>query len=217
MESIYTDLALYGSKNQCAKMDNVFFPISEVCGGTVSLCMSLLCKFVLFQLFFFLFFLPLFCNLYLSVSVIFISLFLYLYFCISEIHGIDMDLSYRHGLMVLRRTHGVDIRVMVQKRTHGIDNNYGTDSDSWYRLGQVYLLQLYRIHSLITCLRECHVLPICWIFVIILWFRDFLQVPLSLTHLDKPRFGQQLLYQLCELIARKVPSNLSGIASYNIQ
>ena len=37
MESIYTELALYGSKNECAKTDNVFFPISEVCDGTVSL------------------------------------------------------------------------------------------------------------------------------------------------------------------------------------
>ena len=37
MEGIYTKLALYGSKNLCARTDNVFFPISEVCDGTVSL------------------------------------------------------------------------------------------------------------------------------------------------------------------------------------
>ena len=37
MESIYTELALYGSKNECARTDNVIFPISEVCDGTVSL------------------------------------------------------------------------------------------------------------------------------------------------------------------------------------
>ena len=37
MESIYTELALYGSRNECTKTDNVFSPISEVCDGTVSL------------------------------------------------------------------------------------------------------------------------------------------------------------------------------------
>ena len=37
MESIYNELALYGSKNECARTDNVFSPISEVCNGTVSL------------------------------------------------------------------------------------------------------------------------------------------------------------------------------------
>ena len=37
MESIFTKLALYGSKNECARTDNVFSPISEVCDGTVSL------------------------------------------------------------------------------------------------------------------------------------------------------------------------------------
>ena len=37
MESIYAQLALYGSKNECARTDNVFPPISEVCTGTVSL------------------------------------------------------------------------------------------------------------------------------------------------------------------------------------
>ena len=37
MESIYTELALYGSKKVCARTDNVFPPISEVYDGTVSL------------------------------------------------------------------------------------------------------------------------------------------------------------------------------------
>ena len=37
MESIYTELALYGSKNECARTDNVFSPTSEVCDGTVTL------------------------------------------------------------------------------------------------------------------------------------------------------------------------------------
>ena len=37
MESIYTELALYGSKNECARADTVLLPISEVFDGTVSL------------------------------------------------------------------------------------------------------------------------------------------------------------------------------------
>ena len=37
MENIYTELALYGSKDEYAKTDNVFIPISEFCNGTVSL------------------------------------------------------------------------------------------------------------------------------------------------------------------------------------
>ena len=37
MESKYTELALYGSKNECARIDYVYFSISEVCDGTVSL------------------------------------------------------------------------------------------------------------------------------------------------------------------------------------
>ena len=38
MENIYTKLALYGNKIECARTDTVFFkPISEVCDGTVSL------------------------------------------------------------------------------------------------------------------------------------------------------------------------------------
>ena len=37
MENIYTDLALYGSKNECVRNDAVFLPISQVCNGTVSL------------------------------------------------------------------------------------------------------------------------------------------------------------------------------------
>ena len=41
MESIYTDLALYDSKNLCARTDNVFLPISEVCNCTFSLNLTL--------------------------------------------------------------------------------------------------------------------------------------------------------------------------------
>ena len=37
MESIYTELAFYVSKNKFAGTDTVFLPISEVCDGTVSL------------------------------------------------------------------------------------------------------------------------------------------------------------------------------------
>ena len=37
MESIYNELAVYGSENECARTDTVFLPISEVCDGTVSL------------------------------------------------------------------------------------------------------------------------------------------------------------------------------------
>ena len=37
MECIYTELALYGSKYECARTDTVFLPISEVCDGKVSL------------------------------------------------------------------------------------------------------------------------------------------------------------------------------------
>ena len=54
MESIYTELALNGSKNECARTDTVLLPISEVCNGTVSLgilpnhvmlhCISLECQ-----------------------------------------------------------------------------------------------------------------------------------------------------------------------------
>ena len=33
MESMYAQLALYRSKNECARTDNVFSPISEVCDG----------------------------------------------------------------------------------------------------------------------------------------------------------------------------------------
>ena len=36
MESIYIELALYGIKNECARTDTVFLPISEVCNDTVS-------------------------------------------------------------------------------------------------------------------------------------------------------------------------------------
>ena len=41
MESIYTELSLYGSKNECARTEPVFIPISEVCAGTVSLILKL--------------------------------------------------------------------------------------------------------------------------------------------------------------------------------
>ena len=37
MESRYTELALYCTKNKCPRTDPVFLPISEVCDGTVSL------------------------------------------------------------------------------------------------------------------------------------------------------------------------------------
>ena len=37
MKSIYSELALYGGKNEFARTDNVVSPISEVCDGTVSL------------------------------------------------------------------------------------------------------------------------------------------------------------------------------------
>ena len=37
MVGIYTKLAFYGSKNECARTDNVFSSISEVRNGTVSL------------------------------------------------------------------------------------------------------------------------------------------------------------------------------------
>ena len=36
MGSIYAKLALYCSKNECARTDIVFLPISKVCNGTVS-------------------------------------------------------------------------------------------------------------------------------------------------------------------------------------
>ena len=44
MESIYTKLALYGSKNECARTDTVFLPISEVCNSTVSLIDGGVCR-----------------------------------------------------------------------------------------------------------------------------------------------------------------------------
>ena len=43
MESIFTELALYRSKIECARTDNVFYPISEVRNGTVSLVKSSFC------------------------------------------------------------------------------------------------------------------------------------------------------------------------------
>ena len=40
MESIYTELALYGSKDESARTANVFLTISKVCDGMVSLGLS---------------------------------------------------------------------------------------------------------------------------------------------------------------------------------
>ena len=40
MGSIYTELALYGSQNECARTCAVCLPISEVCNGTASLTHS---------------------------------------------------------------------------------------------------------------------------------------------------------------------------------
>ena len=37
METIYSELALCGSQNECARPDTVFFPISEFSEDTVSL------------------------------------------------------------------------------------------------------------------------------------------------------------------------------------
>ena len=37
MESIYPELALYGSKNEFARTDTVFFPLSQVCTTVVTL------------------------------------------------------------------------------------------------------------------------------------------------------------------------------------
>ena len=37
MASIYTELALFGSKNEYARTETVFPPMSEVCDGMVSL------------------------------------------------------------------------------------------------------------------------------------------------------------------------------------
>ena len=37
MESIYSELALCGSKNECARTDTIFVHLSEVSKGTVSL------------------------------------------------------------------------------------------------------------------------------------------------------------------------------------
>ena len=44
MESIYPELALSGSKNYCARTDTVFFLISEVSEGTVSLSNGGVCR-----------------------------------------------------------------------------------------------------------------------------------------------------------------------------
>ena len=38
---MYTESALYRSKNECARTENAFSPISQVCDGTVSLIIML--------------------------------------------------------------------------------------------------------------------------------------------------------------------------------
>ena len=40
MESIFTAIALYGSKEECARTDNVLSHISEVCDATASLVVA---------------------------------------------------------------------------------------------------------------------------------------------------------------------------------
>ena len=40
IKSIYPDLAFYSSKNECARTDIVFFPISQVCSRGVTLLKS---------------------------------------------------------------------------------------------------------------------------------------------------------------------------------
>ena len=40
LESLYTELALYGSNNEYAWTDTVFLPITKVCDGTVEGCMD---------------------------------------------------------------------------------------------------------------------------------------------------------------------------------
>ena len=44
-------------------------------------------------------------------------------------HGIDMDAWYRHGLVVLANT-------------HGMDNTYGIDLKSWYSIRVFFSLQV---------------------------------------------------------------------------
>ena len=46
MESIYPELALCGSKNECARTETVFSPISEVSEGTVSSKYAKVCNFM---------------------------------------------------------------------------------------------------------------------------------------------------------------------------
>ena len=41
---------IYGSKNGCARTDTVFYPISEVCNGNVSLSNKGVCRTILFFL-----------------------------------------------------------------------------------------------------------------------------------------------------------------------
>ena len=44
MESIYTNLALYGNQNDCTGTHTVFLLISEVCDGMVSLVNYSMCS-----------------------------------------------------------------------------------------------------------------------------------------------------------------------------
>ena len=68
MESIYTELALYGTKNECARTDNVFSQISEICDGTVSLSIFVFLHF--YSLYFCIF----------GISIMHIFVFLYFVF-----------------------------------------------------------------------------------------------------------------------------------------
>ena len=47
----------------------------------------------------------------------------------NQTDGTDMDSWYRHRLMVLANTHGMDID------SYGIDNTHGIDLNSWYSIG----------------------------------------------------------------------------------
>ena len=61
--------------------------------------------------------------------------------------GIDMDSWYRHGLMVLKKTHGIDL-----------DSYYWEHPWYWLRL------MVENRYSWITHVREGRVLPVCGIF-----------------------------------------------------
>ena len=66
---------------------------------------------------------------------------------LARCHGIDnvMDNGYWHILMVLTRTHGIDM-------THGINNTHCIYLESWYRIGdppQKFELQMCECHQTI--------------------------------------------------------------------